>query len=241
MANNRDASKQKRARQNRAQREALKARTTAATTPASERRPSTPSRTAPAGSAKKGAAEAKPKAKGGFFAPREGAVRAPRPGDLPVDVHTVEGNWLTKRNKVPGGRQVLYAFILTTVLGVLSLFTPVKDPDNEAAPAVSPWDDIGWRAVVVLGIPVILTFVAAHMILSDARRRVWIGVSFLLGFAVLFVGTAYLFPLAFLVFGIWRANKVEGPQAGRTKESTAGEPSDDGEPGSPDDGEASAS
>lgn len=227
MANNRDASKQKRARQNRAQREALKARTAAATTPPSERRPSTPSRSAPTGSAGKGGKGGEAKAKGGFFAPREGAVRAPRPGDLPVDVHTVEGNWLTKRNKVPGGRQVLYAFILTTVLGVLSLFTPVKDPDNEAAPAVSPWDDLGWRAVVVLGIPVVLTFVAAHLIISDARRRVWIGVSFLLGFAVLFVGPAYLFPLAFLVFGIWRANKVEGPQAGRAKAAEAAAPDDE--------------
>ena len=92
MANNRDSSKQKRARQNRAQREAREARAKAASVPAEERKAkyasSTPTDAAPT--------------KKGRGADRPRPERKPRLGDLPVDLETLDG---LERIEVKAGTQ----------------------------------------------------------------------------------------------------------------------------------------
>src|SRR5690606_1431398 len=118
VANKRDTSKQKRARQNRAQREALKVRTEVASAPPEARR-SKASPTAVSAPGSSDGDKAAPK-RGGFFSPK--GDRPPRPGDVPVDIETLEGSWFTKRVKVPGGRQVLTGLALTVILSGLLAF-----------------------------------------------------------------------------------------------------------------------
>ena len=204
MANNRDSSKQKRARQNRAQREAREARAAAASLPAEERKAKYASSTPEAAPAKKGRAADRPRPE-----------RRPRLGDVPVDLETLEGNWYKKRLTVPGGRQVLTGAVLTVVITVLTVITKYPDPDatgdakNKATESF--FDIYGSAGIPLLIAPLVAMAVATYFILSPNRRRIWIGCSFVAGLAAVVLGIPYIFPVGFLVYAVMRANKIEGP------------------------------
>lgn len=205
MANNRDSSKQKRARQNRAQREAREARAKAASVPAEERKAkyasSTPTDAAPT--------------KKGRGADRPRPERKPRLGDLPVDLETLEGSWYKKRMTVPGGRQVLTGTVLTVVITVLTVITKYPDPDATGAAkkkaTESFFDIYGTAGIPLLLVPLIAMGIAAYFILSPNRRRIWTGCSFVAAIAAVVLGIPYIFPVGFLVYAVMRANKIEGP------------------------------
>jgi hypothetical protein len=224
VANKRDTSRQKRARQNRAQREALKARTQAASVPPTERSP----KSAP--SSPRAAAQP---AKGGLFS--GGGARAPRPGDRPVDVATLEGNWFSKRMQVPGGRQVLTGTLLTVVVTVLMALQRLPTADapyyeasvrllnevggleltvteaNDFPDELALWEVLGPVAFAVLALPLLAMVLSAWATLAPYRRKVWIASSFVVAVVVMAGFIMYLFPVGFLTFAVWRAAKVEGP------------------------------
>jgi hypothetical protein len=211
VAANRDTSKQKRARQNRAQREALKARTEAASKPATERRP-TPAPASKATTTAGGdATEAAPR-KGGFFS---GGNRGPRPGDLPVDVDALEGNWLQKRMQVPGGRHVISALVLSILLSVMLAFQkfppegqPEADPTESIIDILGP---VGWG---VLLYPILVVAIAAQLSLHPKRRRIWMACTIVLGAAVMALLQIYIVHLivvGYLIFAMQKAARVEGP------------------------------
>jgi len=208
VANNRDSSKQKRARQNRAQREAREARAKAAAVPAEERK---------AKYASSGPADA-PSTKKDRAADRPRPERRVRLGDVPVDIETLEGSWYKKRLSVPGGRQVLTGAVLTIVITVLTVITKYPDPDatREAKKKATEsfFDIYGAAGVPLLLIPIIAMAVATWCILSPNRRRIWIGCSFVAAIAAVVLGIPYIFPVGFLVYAVMRANKVEGPVPG---------------------------
>lgn len=218
MANKRDTSKQKRARQNRAQREAVQARTKAAAEAPEVRRSKATSAPTASGT---------PAKKQGFFsAASEG--RPPRPGDTPVDVATLEGNWITKRVQVPGGRQVLTALLLTLILTVLlaaQKFVPEGAP-KDAKPTVSIFDRFGALAFVLLGVPLIIVAIAAQFSLHPKRRRIWTFCAALLSIAVvgaLGIYFVHLIVVGYLIYAISRAAKIEGPVSpGRARGGVAG-------------------
>lgn len=197
MANNRDSSKQQRSKQNRAQRAALEARTKSASEPAASRR--------------QGTSTTGSKAKSGFFSGAREA-RGPRPGDVPVDIETLQGGWFSKRVQVPGGRQVLTGAVLTLVLSVMMTFQkfpPAGDPKAEATETL--FDLFGTSAWLILGMPILIMAFVSEKILSPQRRRIWIAASFLIAIEVVFGMLQYLFPVGFLTYAVWRAAKVEGP------------------------------
>ena len=214
MANKRDTSKQKRARQNRSQRDALKARKQAASAPPEARRTKASAAAVSAPGTKKANGAAK---RGGFFSPKgDRPPRPPRPGDLPVDIDTLEGSWFTKRVMVPGGRQVLTGLALTVVLsGMLAFqkFRPRGAP-SDAPNTESLWDLLGVAAVPVLLIPILAMGVASQFTLSPRRRGIWIAMSVVMSFEILIGFSMYLFSVGFLMYGVWRAAKVEGPVPG---------------------------
>ena len=205
MASNSD-SKQKRARQNRAQREAREARTKAAALPADERRAKYASGTTTEAPAKKG--------KSAERAPRE---RPPRPGDTPVDLDTLQGNWFQKRNHVPGGRQVMTGALLTIIITALTAINKYPDPDatGDARKKLTHTfgEYYGAKGYVLLAVPLLAMLVASWFITSPIRRRVWTICAFVSSVGIIF-GIPYAFPVGFLVYAGMRANKVEGPVPG---------------------------
>lgn len=229
MANKRDTAAQKRARENRAQREARQARTKAASTPR-------PSRVAPA--AKPGAATGK--RVGRFGAPGQPKPpRRPRLGDAPVDVETLQGSYIRRLVQVPGGSQVTMALAISALSAFLaatgkSLAPEGKVLSKKVKPTRSLIDaySVSGAALRVL-IPVAIIAVAFALGLSPKRRRVWLVATLLLALVFFLGGVIYiyfLFPLGLMVYGLYRANKIEGPQplfGGRGRASRAA--TDDGD------------
>lgn len=226
MASKRDTSKQKRARENRAQREALKARTTAASTPTEQRqkaRAATPERSAPAKQEKRG-----------FFSPDPN--RPPRPGDVPVDLATLQGNWISKRMQVPGGRQVLTAWLLSFVVSASVLIgkVPAACPSDVKGKACVEYgkkhmipfvDRYHAAAIVLLLVPIVLTGIAAVTTLHPNHRKIWRAMVFLMAVWVAATigasGIVYLFPTGFLFYGMQRATRIEGPLPSRRQRAAA--------------------
>ena len=206
MANQRDSSKQKRARQNRAQREAREARAKAAAIPAEERKAKYASGTPDAAPEKKARAD------------RPRPERRVRLGDVPVDIDALEGNWYHKRLSVPGGRQVLTGAVLTVVITVLTVITKYPDPDatgKAAEEATESFFDIyGAAGIPLLLLPILAMAVSTWCILSPNRRKIWIISSFVAAIGAVVLGIPYIFPVAFLVYAVMRANKIEGPVPG---------------------------
>jgi hypothetical protein len=242
VATNRDTSKQKRARQNRAQREALKARKEAASKPATERRAAaTPKAAKSSGSAEQ------PARKGGFFS---GANRGPRPGDLPVDVATLRGNWIQKRMLVPGGRHVVSALVLSVLLSVMlgfQKFPPICEegqpvsvcnPDEATESIFDIAGALGW---VLLLYPIVVMAIAAQLSLHPKRRRIWMACTIVLGAAVVALMNIYIVHLivvGYMIFAMQKASKVEGPlrpRPGATAAEGDGEDGGDAEPNARDD------
>jgi hypothetical protein len=232
VANNRDSSKQKRARQNRAQREAREARAQAAALPAEERKAKYASSTpADAGSTKKSRAADRPRPE-----------RKPRLGDVPVDLETLEGNWWRKRLTVPGGRQVLTGSILMVIITILTVVNKYPDPDatGDARKDLthSFLDYYGSIGIPMVILPLVAMAVATWFILSPQRRRIWTICAFVASLGAVVFGIPYAFPVGFLVYGVMRANKIEGPVPGsraarmleeRQAKSAAAEPASDDE------------
>jgi phage shock protein PspC (stress-responsive transcriptional regulator) len=208
VAANRDTSKQKRARENRAQREALKARKEAASKPAAERRAASTPKTSGAASS----SADQPARKGGFFS---GGNRGPRPGDLPVDVATLQGNWIQKRMLVPGGRHVVSALVLSILLSVMlgfQRFPPEGDPDGKATESI--FDLVGALGWGLLLYPIVVIGIAAQLSLHPKRRRIWMVCTIVLGAAVMALLQLYIVHLivvGYMIFAMQKAAKVEGP------------------------------
>lgn len=218
MADHRSSSKQKRARQNRAQREAREARAKAAAIPAEERKAkyasTTPAASTSTKSAKKGG-------RSGSDQPRP--ARKPRPGDVPVDIDTLEGTWIGKRMQVPGGRQVMTGAVLTLVLtGLMAIqkFPPAGQP--KAKPTETLWDLLGFWAIPVILVPLIAMAAAVHFTLHPRRRWIWIACSFVVAIEVVLGFAVYLFPAGFLVYAVVRANRIEGPARAAAEASESG-------------------
>lgn len=211
MANNRDTSKQKRARQNRAQREALQARTKAASeAPEVRRSKATAAPAAKGGKGAKGAAPAK-------VAP----VRPLRPGDTPVDLETLEGSFFSKRMAVPGGRQVLWGALLTVVMTVIMVVMyryPVAAPKGskvkiKTSDMPTLFEKFGSGAFLILAIPLVIAAIAVVFTLSPRRRRIWQICAYVLALCLLLradVYLNYLVVVGFYIYALWRASKIEG-------------------------------
>ena len=218
MANKRDTSKQKRARQNRAQRAAREARS------AKANEPSRPSRTAPSrttssrgGGSSTSSATSTEEPKG-FFA-RSRAQQGTRPGDVPVDIETLEGGWFTKRVQVPGGRQVLTGALLTIIVTFMTAINTGfrTEPGVEDSPTGSVFDLYGPWAAVPMGLAVVAYLMASQLVISRHRRRMWLVASFAV-FAVALSAPPfliYLLPAGYLLYAVWRARKIEGAGTGR--------------------------
>ena len=229
MANQRDASKQKRARQNRAEREARIARAKAAQTPKEQRAaiaagsPSSPSRSTPK-------AKSAPKAKDDKKAARS-AVAQGRLGQVPVDIDALEGGFLRKVVQVPGGMQVIMSTVLVLVLTFMNsvVHTMIAKGAPEGAPATQTFFDVyGTKAILLLAPPVILVGNALIFSLHVRRRRVWTASAVLMG-AFSLVIPQFLFPAGFLGYAVLRSRRIEDPRSPRVKPAGSEEVADDGQ------------
>lgn len=210
MARN-ENSRQRRQRQNRARRDALAART--------GERPKAPSRVAPSTADRVVRAKAATDgdgAKATTAGGRERRPRPPRPGDTPVDIDTLEGNFLSRVTKVPGGMQALMGTALAVVVSVMLLFQKVVLPEGatKGKPTRTLIEAYGARGAIVLAIPIVVALVGLAFSLRPARRRVWIYVAVLLGL-LSFMGGGYLlgqiFTAGFFVFAAVKSQRVENP------------------------------
>lgn len=230
MANKRDTAQQKRARQNRAQREALAARTQGGA-------PKRPSRVAPSTAEKlasKSASSSSKDAKG--TADAKGAsstkgARRPRPvrpGDVPVDVDTLQGSWRQKVSQVPGGSQVLMAGIMTVVVTIMLCFLKLFVSEEAQAASKKPKADQTifqsqgtGRALAIMAIPLVAVSISLVVALKPFRRRVWIGAAVAVGVTVALQVPFYLVVAGLLGFGAYKSSKVEGGGASRSKRRRA--------------------
>lgn len=146
-----------------------------------------------------------------------------RPGDVAVDVATLEGSWLSKVMRVPGGAQVLNAFLvalLATVLGVVFAFVLHSQPPP-GTPA-SDKDAVGVDTLVesvgaVSALAPLLAFLvipgaALALSLHPRRRRIWLGAAIVMALLVMLGQILYIFVAGMLGYAVYRASKVEGPQ-----------------------------
>ena len=234
MANQRDASKQKRARQNRAEREARVARAKAAQTPKEQRAaaatgsPSSPSRSTPG--AKSAKAKASPKSKRDAKSARSAGAQG-RLGQVPVDIDTLQGGFLRKVAQVPGGMQVIMSTVLVLVLTVMNslVHTMIAKDAPKGAPATQTFFDVyGTRAILLLAPPVILVGNAFIFSLHPRRRRMWTVSAVLLG-AFSLVIPQFLFPAGFLGYAVLRSRRVEEPRSPRVKSAGSEDASSDGQ------------
>jgi hypothetical protein len=205
VASNSD-SKQKRARQNRAQREAREARTKAAAIPSDERKAKYASATAEASAPAKGRGADRPRPE-----------RRPRPGDRPVDVEALEGNWFQKRIAVPGGSQVLMGTVLIVIVSVMSFIVELPKieatKDRAARPAETMVERLGPIALVIILGTLALAIAASYFALAPRRRRIWLWAA-VVCFAISLNIPWYMFPAGFFGYAVYRARKVEGPAPG---------------------------
>lgn len=217
MANKRDTAQQKRARQNRAQREALAARSQGAPKRPSRVAPSTAEKLAnkSAGTSSSSSSSAKgDTAAKGAAKPRK--VRPVRPGDVPVDIDTLEGSWRQKVAHVPGGTQVIMAAMLTVVVVAIVSFMPtfVSEAAQKADKPKADqtiYEALGTGpAVVILGTAVLAVGAALAYALTPHRRKVWtlaavvVAVAMVLGQLTLLLAVSGM-----LGFGAYKSFKVE--------------------------------
>lgn len=253
MANKRDSTSQRRARENRARRAALEARTGGAP-------PARPSRVAPSTADKlKRTAETKTKTtsasetasatEAGTTRKRGGKPRRermPRPGDTPVDIATLEGSWVSRIMKVPGGTQALFAGVMAVVATGLMSFTKllvaeadIGDDDAKATQTVFERYEPGVALPLVV-VPLAIALGAVASSFLPQRRRIWLGAAVFLALATVVAPPLqfYLFVAGFFGYAVFRASKVEGPNRSlltslrgsrSTKRSEADDPA--GEPG----------
>ncbi|MBP7630483.1 MAG: hypothetical protein KA758_08530 [Acidimicrobiales bacterium] len=235
MATNRsDASKQKRSRQNRAQREALAARKKAASTPREER-VATPS---PVTTERAGGKGSKAATGGDAPASAKAAMAEGRLGQVPVDVESLEGSFLSKLVRVPGGMQVIMAAVLAVVLAVMASVMATVPPEGAEPGADATrtlFEAYGASALLFLAPPLILVGNAVVFGLHAKRRRMWTMSAIMLGLFSLLM-PQFLFPAGMLGYATLRAKRVEdGPRRPRSPRrsprSEAADPADSTDPG----------
>ncbi|MGI8711550.1 MAG: hypothetical protein ACR2LA_11220 [Acidimicrobiales bacterium] len=221
MANKREPASQKRQRLNRAQREALAARKTAASTPRPSRQPPVAARRT-GGEAKAPPSRpdeaAAPGAKAGRRARR---VRPPRPGDVPVDVDTLEGSFYRRVIQVPGGSQAAQGFFLavaavvfSVVLAFLVHTVPAAGTSSKDRNAVGVDTAISrYGPVVLLPLLVILAVATLGFVYSlrPQRRRIWLVVAVVTGVFVFIGQILFVFVAGMFAYAVMRSSKVEGP------------------------------
>lgn len=227
MANKRETSAQRRQRENRARRAALEARTKGT--------PSRPSRVAPATADKLAttrAAASEPATKGA-----KGSARAtdragrpkrekpPKPGDKPVDIDTLEGNFFRKAMQVPGGLQAMFAGAMAIVASGLLAFTntavsverrdafeAAKKNIKNAKPDQTIFERYPLKtALPLVVIPLVIALVAVAFSTHRQRRRVWMVATVVLAAIALTAAQYYLFVSGFFAYACFRASKIEGP------------------------------
>jgi len=160
-------------------------------------------------------------AKGDAKGAKPARTRPVRPGDVPVDLETLEGNWLTKRLEVPGGRQALMSFVLSTIASVMLAIQKFPVDDKAKVRTETLLDLVGPWAVPIVLFPILVTGVAAFLTLHPRHRRVWFWTSMLLGLGCVLLMSLYLvhlLSLGFLIFANQKATKVEGPAPGSWSE-----------------------
>lgn len=228
MANKRDSSRQKRARQNRAQRAALEARTQG-------KAPGRPSRVAPSTAEKlQRSAEERPSGSAGSKGAAKGSARSgsgadgtkkrakrerpPRPGDVPVDVTTLEGSWFSRMTHVPGGTQALFAGVMAVVATGLVAFTKsfISEADqeelgNDAKATQTIFEHYDPAVSIPLVVfPLLIAGLAVAASFHPQRRRIWLGAAAVLGLLSVSVLPFLLFVAGFFIYAVFRASKVEG-------------------------------
>ena len=177
--------------------------------------------------------------------------RPPRPGDTPVDVATLEGSWLSRLNRVPGGTQALFGLVMVVMVTGLVSFTNVfisaadkRELGNDAKPTLTAFEAFGTgEAVLRVGVPLLIAVIGVGFSFHPQRRRIWLGAAVLLGLSMTLTGLPfYLFAAGFFAYAVYRASKVEGPNeplvaslrsrrrarsAGGTEVEVGGDPSGD--------------
>ena len=221
MANKRDSTSQRRARENRARRAALEARTGGAA-------PARPSRVAPSTAEKlKKTASTQGTATGTDATATTGAAesggkarrpRPVRPGDVPVDVASLEGRWPSRVMRVPGGTQALFAGVMAVAASALMTFTKTFVAERDigvegAQPSQTLFERYDLTvALPVVAVPLLVSAAAVGFSLRPERRRIWLGAAVVLGlgFGVALQLLLYLFVAAFFGYACYRSARVEG-------------------------------
>lgn len=233
MASNRnDVARQKRASQNRAQREALSARTKAAATPREER---VAAAVAASGSGERGAGgnragndRKNSDAKGASTSSARESMAQGRLGETPVDIDTLEGSFLSKLVRVPGGLQVVMAAVLGLVMAVMVSVTKTVPPEGAKAGAKATrtlFEAYGPTALLFLGPPLVLVGNAVVFGLHAKRRRMWTMSAVMLGIFSLFM-PQFLFPAGMLGYGVLRAKRIEDGLSRRRRPGRRGKDRD---------------
>ena len=169
--------------------------------------------------------------------------RPVRPGDVPVDIDTLEGTFIGKVQQVPGGRQVFTAALAGLVATVFVIASATlghtvprdyqlkicpktqpkgcKNGITQAALTKEPGVHTFLQAygIVKSLVPPIIAFVivmlALAVTLKPRRRQIWLVSAVVLAFLSLSSGgILFLIPAGYIGFGAYRAGKVEGPGGG---------------------------
>lgn len=209
MAKRSETSRQKRARENRARRAALEARTKAAAVPREERVATGASTDAGGSRGRRGQASASD------AKPARTALAEGRLGQTPVDVDTLEGSFLSKVVRVPGGMQVVMATVLVVVLTVMgSVMATIPDEGAEPGSVATRtvFEAYGASALLFLVPPLLLVGNALFFSLHAKRRRMWTVSAIMLGIFSLLL-PQFLFPAGFLGYAALRSKRIEdGPR-----------------------------
>lgn len=156
-----------------------------------------------------------------------------RLGDAPVDIDNLEGGFLSKLVRVPGGLQVVMAAVLAVVMAVMVSVTDTVPPEGAKAGAKATrtlFEAYGPTAVLFIGPPLVLAGNALVFGLHAKRRRMWTMSAVMLGIFSLFM-PQFLFPAGMLGYGVLRAKRIEDGPGSRRRAGRRG--TDDGE-GAPD-------
>jgi hypothetical protein len=132
-----------------------------------------------------------------------------------VDIESLEGSYLSKLVRVPGGMQVLMAAVLAVVLAVMASVMATVPPEGAEPGAEATrtlFDAYGASAVLFLAPPLILVGNALVFGLHAKRRRMWTMSAIMLGVFSLLM-PQYLFPAGMLGYAALRSKRVEdGPR-----------------------------
>lgn len=167
-----------------------------------------------------------------------------RLGQVPVDPATLEGGFLGKVVRVPGGMQVVMASVLVLVLTLMGAFMdtmPEEGAEVGSEPVRTIFEAYGVGALLFLAPPLILVGNALFFSLHVKRRRMWMISAVMLGvFSILM--PQFLFPAAFLGYAAFRAKRIEdGPRRPTRRSSDdddAGEDDEEGDTDTVDTGDA---